>query len=154
EAEHAFWTDDGMRSAAPEGARFLWDVARAALSAYAGRVRRFESGAEPAPGMTSIPLPGHTPGQSGILIESGDDALLIWADVVHFPPLQLRRPEVAFAFDVDPDLAAETRRRTFDMAAGERLEIAGMHMPFPGAGHIARDGDGYAFAPARWGYDL
>ncbi|MEM8836526.1 MAG: MBL fold metallo-hydrolase [Pseudomonadota bacterium] len=154
EADHAFWTDDGMRSAAPEKARFLWDIAGAALSTYKGRVRRFTGETEVLPGLTSIPLPGHTPGQSGVVISSGGDQLLIWADLVHFAPLQLKRPDVVFAFDVDPSEAVETRKRTFDRAASERLQIAGMHMPFPGTGHIVRDGDAYTFLPERWGYDL
>ena len=154
EADHAFWTDDRMQAQASSDAKFLWDIAADALSAYAGRVRRFEGEAEVLPGITPLALPGHTPGQHGFIVSDADDVLFIWADVIHFPPLQLQRPEVAFAFDVDPDLAIETRRRTLDMAAADRLQIAGMHMPFPGAGHVVRDGNAYGFIPSRWGYDL
>jgi hypothetical protein len=33
----------------------------------------------------------------------------------------------------------------FDMAANERLTIAGSHLPFPGIGHVAKAATGYAY---------
>ena len=39
--------------------------------------------------------------------------------------------------DTDPDAAAATRRKVFDMVASERLLVTGMHLHFPGFGHIA-----------------
>jgi len=30
------------------------------------------------PGMTAVPIPGHTPGQIAVLIESDDEQLCIW----------------------------------------------------------------------------
>jgi len=37
-----------------------------------------------------------------------------------------------------------------DMTATDRLMVAGMHLDFPGFGHVARAGDGYAFIPEVW----
>jgi hypothetical protein len=37
-----------------------------------------------------------------------------------------------------------------DMAAAERMQVAGYHFPFPATGFIAREGGSYAFAPAFW----
>lgn len=66
------------------------------------------------------------------------------------PEIQVPRPDVTMAFDVDPVQAAETRRRTFDMVASERLLFAGMHVHFPGFARLARHGTGYALVQEPW----
>lgn len=154
EADHAFWTDAGMKARAPDAARSLWDIAATALAAYEGRVRRFEGSAEILPGVAPVPLPGHTPGQAGYRLTDGADTMLIWADVIHVAPIQLKRPEVAFVFDTDPVAAAEIRRRTLERVSADRVLVGGMHLPFPGVGNIVRDAEGYDFVASRWGYDL
>jgi hypothetical protein len=53
-------------------------------------------------------------------------------------------------FDVDAAAAIETRKRIMDMTAADRLMVAGMHLDFPGFGHVARTGSGYAFIPEVW----
>jgi hypothetical protein len=50
--------------------------------------------------------------------------------------------------DMDPVQAETTRRRLLDMAAGEGMQVAGYHFPFPATGFIAREDDGYEFVPA------
>ena len=102
------------------------------------------------PGITAIPAHGHTPGHSIFLISSGEDALLIWGDTVHVPEIQTARPEVTIAFDTDPAGAEASRRRVFDMAASDRLLVAGMHLHFPAFSHLARRGSGYALTPEAW----
>jgi len=52
--------------------------------------------------------------------------------------------------DTDPSAAAVTRRRIFDRVASERLLVTGMHLHFPGFGHVARAGQTYAFVPEAW----
>ena len=69
---------------------------------------------------------------------------------MHVPEVQVPRPEVTIAFDIDPAQAAATRRRTFDMVATDRLLFAGMHVHFPGFAHLARSGEGYALVPEPW----
>jgi hypothetical protein len=32
-----------------------------------------------------------------------------------------------------------------DMAAGENMAVITYHLPFPGIGHVARDGDAFRF---------
>jgi hypothetical protein len=54
------------------------------------------------------------------------------------------------AFDIDSAAAIATRRRVFDMAATEKLTIAGAHVPFPGIGHVVRAGATYALDPLFW----
>ena len=78
------------------------------------------------------------------------DSLLIWGDIVHMPGVQFARPGAGMGFDIDGAQAIATRQRIMDMAATDRLLVAGMHLDFPAFGHLARAGDGYAFIPAVW----
>ena len=94
--------------------------------------------------------PGHTPGHSGWIVSSGGDSMLIWGDVVHVPGVQFARPEAGMVFDVDVEQGRASRARAFDMAATDRLRVAGMHLDFPTFGHVMRAGRGYAFVPEVW----
>lgn len=153
EAEAAFWLDAARAAEAPEARRPAFATAAAALAPYAGRVRRF-SEAEPVPGLHAEGLPGHTPGHTGYRIAGDDGGLLIWGDIVHVPDIQSRFPSVGVMFDVDPAQAEATRRRLFDMAARERLLVAGMHLHFPGFAHVEVASEGYRLAPALWTPEL
>ena len=66
------------------------------------------------------------------------------------PEIQTARPEVCMEFDTDPDAAAVTRRRVFDMVATDRLAITGMHLHFPGFAHLVRRGSGYQLIAEAW----
>jgi glyoxylase-like metal-dependent hydrolase (beta-lactamase superfamily II) len=105
---------------------------------------------EVSPGVTSMPLHGHTPGHSGYMIASGNDSLLIWGDIVHVPDIQIPRPEVTIEFDTDPPAAAATRKRVLDMVTKDRQLVAGMHMHFPGFAHVVKRGDEYMMLPEPW----
>ncbi len=149
EAEGAFWLDPERAARAPEAMRPAFATAAAALAPYGARVRRF-TGLEPIPGIRAESLPGHTPGHTGYRIDGDAGGLLIWGDIVHLPDIQSRRPGVTLAFDIDPVQAEATRRRVFDMAARDRLLVAGMHMHFPGFANVALASEGYALVPALW----
>ena len=149
EAELPFWRDDAVLAGAPDEMRRFVLLARAALDAYAARMRPV-SGGEVLPGVTAMPLAGHTPGHTGWMISSGGESLLIWGDVVHMPGIQFACPGAGMGFDVDGAQAIATRQRVMDMAATDRLWVAGMHLDFPAFGHLARAGAGYAFVPEVW----
>lgn len=150
-AELAFWHDDAAMARADETSRQRnFQAARDQAAPYRDRTRTF-TGGEVFPGVTAMPFPGHTPGHTGYMIASGGETLLIWGDIIHVPEIQIPRPEVTMAFDIDPRQAEATRRRVFDMVATDRLAFAGMHMHFPGLGHLLRrDGGGYAVLPEAW----
>ena len=147
--EAGHWLGDGALSRASAEAKPYFENAQKATAPYAGRLRTVTDG-EVAPGVTVVPLPGHTPGHTGYRIESGTKSLLMWADIVHLPAIQFKRPEAGMVFDVDGDQARETRRRILDRAASERSFIAGAHLEFPALGYVARDGQGYSFVPELW----
>ncbi len=155
EAEHAFWHDDAAMAREPDPGRrkLFFEGGRAHLAPYRGRTTLFREG-ELFPGITAIPLPGHTPGHTGLMLASGAETLLIWGDIVHVPELQVPRPEVTMAVDVDPARAIATRRRLFDQVAADRQAVAGMHLHFPALAHLAREGDAFRLHPDAWSLDL
>jgi glyoxylase-like metal-dependent hydrolase (beta-lactamase superfamily II) len=154
DADYDFWHDEANLSRAPEDMKPFFLGARKAAAAYAPRLRRFSGESEILGPIRSVPLPGHTPGHAGFIMESDGEGLFIWADVVHIAVYQFVRPEWGLAFDTDPHMAAATRNRALERASSDRMLVAGMHLPFPGFGHVAREGKGYRFVPAEWDYAI
>ncbi|KQN63099.1 MBL fold metallo-hydrolase [Erwinia sp. Leaf53] len=138
--EVTFWQDDANLSRASQRARGNFLFARKVFDRYRQRTRTFNAN-EVLPGISGIPLPGHTAGHSGYRIESGNESLLVWGDIVHFPSVQIAHPAVSIAFDLDPQLAAETRLKLLDQACSEQLLIAGMHLDERGFTRIERRGN-------------
>ncbi len=147
EAEH--WLDEAKMAAAPDAAKPRFAGAQAAVAPYKDRMRTF-AGTEAVLGLQPVPLPGHTPGHTGYLLEDGEARLLIWGDVMHIQDVQAPRPEATTGFDSDPPGAIASRRRALDMAASERFMVTGMHLHFPGFARVTRAGDGYALVPELW----
>ncbi|MFL5282564.1 MAG: MBL fold metallo-hydrolase [Rhodopila sp.] len=149
--EPKHWGDDGAMSRADERARKLYfQAAREQMAPYHNQMRPFDGAVEVFPGVTSVPLHGHTPGHSGYVITSGGQSLLIWGDIIHVPEVQVPRPDVTMAFDTDPNAAAATRKRIFDQVVTDRQLIAGMHVHFPGFAHLVKQGDNYMMLPEPW----
>ena len=150
ESEPRHWFDDGAMARGTEREqKLMFQQAREQCAPYSDRTRTFTDG-EVFPGVTAVPSPGHTPGHTGFMIESAGETLLIWGDTVHMPEVQVPRPEVTMIVDVEPAQAEASRRRIFDMAASDRLLVTGMHLHFPGFGHVARQGGQYRFVPEPW----
>ncbi|WP_422075020.1 MBL fold metallo-hydrolase [Tranquillimonas rosea] len=153
ETDRQFWSDESNFANAGDQAQSFAKLAQNVLSVYGDRLSPFDGEADIAPGITAMPLPGHTPGHSGYMLASGDAGLLIWADIVHVPPVQFARPEVTIGFDVNPEQAAETRAQILDRVVSDRIMVAGSHMGFPGLANIAQDGEGYRPVDAHWDYE-
>lgn len=85
------------------------------------------------------------------MVHSGNEQLFIWGDIFHFPDVQVPRPDVFVEPDSDPQQAVATRLRAFDMAATDRMLVAGMHMHFPGFLHMSGDTQkGYQVHAELW----
>jgi hypothetical protein len=70
--------------------------------------------------------------------------------VTNIPELFLRNPDWHVVFDVDGDLAQQTRHKFYDMAAAEKMTVVGFHFTFPSIGHVEKDGKGYRLIPSAW----
>ena len=150
-ADAAVFLSESIAATVPDPVKPVFAKARAVAAAYAGRFETFEGGREVAPGITAVPLPGHSPGHTGYRIADGGQSLLIWGDVVHVPALQFGHPEIGMVFDADPGLAELTRREAFAAAAGSGEMVAGMHLPAPGFGRVAATASGFALHPLHAG---
>jgi len=144
--ESRFYLEREANDGDPERVRRTIDASQRAMAPYRGRTRTVADG-EALPGISASVHPGHTPGHTCWLLQSGDARLLIWGDIVHLPSVQVPRPDAALIYDVDPALAPKTRAKVFDWVSRERLPVAGAHLPFPGFALIEKRGDGYSYTP-------
>jgi glyoxylase-like metal-dependent hydrolase (beta-lactamase superfamily II) len=94
----------------------------------AGVLDPVPAGVEFAPALTLVPLPGHRPGQAGVLV---GDELLHAADLLHHA-LHVEHPEWDHEYDHDVPLALATRREWI-----ARLERTGLPVVFS---HVAGRG--------------
>jgi glyoxylase-like metal-dependent hydrolase (beta-lactamase superfamily II) len=147
EVEAAFWLDRPLQDNDPERIARNSKNQRAVTAPYRDRIRRIKDG-EVLPGITAMLRPGHTPGHTNWLIQSGTDKILIWGDIVHLASVQLARPEARLIYDVDTDLAAATRQEVLEWTADERLCVAGAHLGFPGFGFVNRSGGRFSIEAA------
>lgn len=149
--EHEFWMSSapdlsGM-AVPPEAAKEFVLAAQATLSAYKDRKELVASGDRILEGFELLETPGHTPGHLAVVIGSGKDQLLHFADVANHHALSFAQPGWRFAYDADPALAVETRRKLFDRAAADKLRLFGAHMPFPALGRMKKAAGAYEFVP-------
>ena len=147
EADLRYWTDDANKRG-PDFMTAFIDGARKNLSAYQDRMVMVRDGQEVIPGVTAVASPGHTVGHHCYIIASGDKVLMYTGDLAHHQVLLLRRPGLEFSFDTDPKLAAVTRTRLLDRIATDRYSILSYHFPWPGLGHVVREGEGYGWLPS------
>jgi glyoxylase-like metal-dependent hydrolase (beta-lactamase superfamily II) len=147
EAERAFWSDPARFSG--DDTLAAWQaLTGAVLGAYGERLRTIAMDGEIVPGLTALPLPGHTPGHCGVRLDSGDASFVHMGDIVHAQTLQLADPSIGVVFDVDPAAAQAARRGLLDMLASDGALCSGGHILQPALGRVTRRDGGFAFAAA------
>ncbi len=125
------------------------------IGAIKDRLTPVSAGQKILPGMEVLSAPGHTPGHIALLVSSGKEALLNAADTVHHHILMFAHPEWTSAFDSDPQMGAETRRKLLDRAAVDGLRVLGYHLPFPGIGHVrTAKGGAFEWLPEPWSWTM
>lgn len=103
---------------------------------------------EISPEIALLPSPGHTPGHVCVRVATDSDVVLLTGDLVH-SPLQARYPDLTMRADVDPQRAADSRRRILDLALRTEALIASAHLPVDAMMGVTRWQDGYALNAAR-----
>jgi len=150
EPEWAYWMDDAKMGTAPDAVKGVFRNVRRVFNSIAKNVRRFEPGREVAPGITSIPAYGHTPGHTAFAVASGGQSMLVLSDTTNHPWLFVRNPEWQVTFDMDGNMAVDNRKHLLDRAAADKMLVQGYHFPFPASGHIQKTASGYDFVPIMW----
>ena len=91
--------------------------------------------------------PGHTVGHTVYMITSGGKTHLQHRR--HRPSRRSCSRSRAWrsCSTPTPSRASETRVKLFDMLAAQRIPLLVYHMPWPGIGHLAKQGDGFRYVP-------
>jgi glyoxylase-like metal-dependent hydrolase (beta-lactamase superfamily II) len=146
--EWTFWMDDARMAAAPQAMQGAFQGVRRVFNGVpAEQINRFDPGAELLPGIQSVAAYGHTPGHTLFTVKSEGQGFAYLADLTNIPSLFARSPDWAVQFDMDAEMARQTRRRMFDVVVREKLIAGGFHFPFPAFGTIEPMGSGYQFRP-------
>lgn len=90
-------------------------------------------------GLTAIPTPGHTPGHTSVVVNSGGAAGFILGDVV-ITCVDAEEPSLETIFDWDRALAVRTRKATLERLIADGSLVGASHLPAPGLGRFVRTG--------------
>jgi glyoxylase-like metal-dependent hydrolase (beta-lactamase superfamily II) len=141
QADLEFWTDDKRLGTPGEGSSL---AAKKNLLPNRDRIVFYQDGKEVIPGVQAMLTPGHTVGHTSFVITSGGKSLFVVGDLMHHVIL-VEKPRMEVAFDTDPKQGIETRIKVMDLLAKERMPALVYHMPWPGIGHFAKQGDGFRY---------
>lgn len=147
DAEWNFWNDPGLASKMPAEMKETIDLQQSIVSPIADRLTLHSGETDLGDGITMVPLPGHTPGHSGVRIVDGSEELLIIGDALLSEALQFANPHYTYILDIDPQQAVETRITLLNQLADSGTLFAATHISYPGVGYVERDGNGFAFNP-------
>jgi glyoxylase-like metal-dependent hydrolase (beta-lactamase superfamily II) len=145
--EWDFWTS-GQAEQKLQGhsKEILLNTARKNLLPLKGRLDLIDRETEIIPGISAIAALGHTPGHMALAISSKNERLLCISDTV-LHPIHMEMLEWCSVFDIVPDLVAVSRRYLLDMASADKNLVLAFHFPFPGLGHVARQGKTWVWQP-------
>lgn len=153
QAENDYWLSEQIAASMPKERQHFFELAREGAAPYQAEEqwRTFNGDLVLTPGIRALKADGHTPGHTAFVVESEGQKLMIWGDIVHAHAVQFARPEVSIEFDVDQQRAVATRKALFQELAASGALVAGMHLPFPGIGHVRAEGqDSYAWVPIEF----
>ena len=147
-----YWLSKANMEAAPKDAKDFFMGAMSSINPYAaaGKFKPFDGNTDLVPGVKAIASRGHTPGHTMYVVESKGNKLVLWGDVMHVAAVQFPNPAVTIKFDTDRKSAAKERAKAFADAAKNGYWVGAAHLPFPGMGHLRREGSGYAWLPANY----
>jgi len=152
EEEFEFWMGDAAVPALEPAfdVELFLGPTRGVLGGLDDRLRTVRAEEEVAPGIRTIPSPGHTPGHVCVGVEGGGKQLLLPGDAIVFTHASFEHPEWEFFGDLERERAGKTRRRLLDRAVADEMLILGYHFPFPGLGYALEYGDAFRWHPAGW----
>ena len=159
--EHDFWAGSPDLATSRLGAdqrKGMIAGAQRTLAQVKPKLELVKGGDKIVGGLELVDTPGHTPGHLTVIIADGKDQLVAIGDLAHNHVIMFDRPSWTVAFDVDPKMAAETRKKMFERFTADRARILAYHLPWPGLGHISSLGhrprmeSGYAWVIEPWSW--
>jgi glyoxylase-like metal-dependent hydrolase (beta-lactamase superfamily II) len=146
-----YWFNKSLAATAVEPQKTFFAQVDPKVKPYmdSGQLKTFEGATEFFPGFRSEPAYGHTAGLTVYILEDEGEKVMFWGDVVNIA-LQVDDPDISLRFDSDAAVAAATRRSLLEDAARKGYIVAPDHLPFPGLGHIRKDGRAYTWVPVDY----
>ncbi|WP_167020939.1 MBL fold metallo-hydrolase [Chitinophaga sp. Cy-1792] len=150
-AEYDFWqnpaADFSHSKHSPEALKAVQQQIQQILSVVKPQLHLFQGNWSLMNIIRPIPAPGHTPGHMLFSITLGSEQFIHMGDICHEELLLFSQPGWGTIFDVDFELAAETRFRVLNALATLGKLTFGYHMPWPGFGKVVRKGTAFAWQP-------
>ena len=143
--ERDYWLASARESDVPESFRGIALGIKRRLTELGDRITVFNPGQEPVAGLLVVDTAGHTPGHVSVHLSSKGESLLIGGDVLTHGVVSFANPAWRWGTDVDGDRAIQSRKRTLDMLATDKVILQGYHLPWPGVGRVERAEAGYRF---------
>jgi glyoxylase-like metal-dependent hydrolase (beta-lactamase superfamily II) len=150
ETELNLWNSPDSAARLPAWAAPGVPALQKTFASLGDRLHPIKAGGDVVAGVTALDTSGHTEGHISLLVESAGKQLLIIGDAIPSIHIGFERPDWQIIWDHDREKGAQTRRALLDRAAHDRLLVAGYHYPFPGVGHVVKEGDGFHWLPADW----
>jgi glyoxylase-like metal-dependent hydrolase (beta-lactamase superfamily II) len=144
QSDFDYWTDESD----PKKLKDFVAHARKNLLPYRDRIKFIKDGEEFLPGITAMAAPGHTVGHTVFMLNSEGKSACFIGDLTHHQVLLVEKPRLEFAYDTDPKQAVSSRVRILDMLAAQKIPLMAYHFPWPGLGHVAKQGDGFRYFAA------
>lgn len=131
--------EDAMRPNERTSATYIsvnWDVLM-----QSGQMRLLDGDVEIAPGVCGVVTPGHTPGHMSIKLESSGQHALYLGDMASYA-VHFERLGWMTAYDVEPLVTLETKRRWQQWALETGATLIFEHDPYRPVGRLTRDAKG------------
>jgi glyoxylase-like metal-dependent hydrolase (beta-lactamase superfamily II) len=147
--EFDFWQNDhadfsGSKSPATS-LRSLQQEIRFFFSQIGGKLQLFNTDEPLFDFLQPMLTPGHTPGHCMFTIISGNEKFVHMADIFHDEIVLFAKPQWGTVFDIDFDLATNTRLRVLEEFAASKQPVFGYHLPWPGFGYIEKHNEGFTW---------
>jgi len=147
-----YWLSKAEMDKAPAQAKGGFQSAMVSFQPYidARKFQTFEGTTTIVPGVTTHASHGHTAGHTSYVVESGGQKLVLLGDLLHVAAVQFPQPSVTIRFDSDSKAAEAEREKALAEAAAGGYWVGIAHVPFPGIGHVRKEGAGYTWVPINY----
>ena len=113
----------------------------------AGMLKFLQGEEEVVPGISVLPLPGHTPGLQGVLLRGGGETALFPSDLI--PTVAHLPIPYIMGYDVLPLTTLQTKKRVLPRALREGWRLFLVHEPATPIGFLREDQGRISFKPSE-----
>ncbi|MCP4182244.1 MAG: MBL fold metallo-hydrolase [Hyphomicrobiales bacterium] len=115
------------------------------LKVIEDKITRFDMDEEVLPGIRAMDTSGHTPGHVSFELGSGSESIVVVGDALTNAIFSFEKPDWRIGADQNPEMAVVARNRLLDQLVGDKMQMIGYHIPYPGIGRVERSANAYRF---------